>query len=305
MSKSTELTVGAGVALRAALTLPVGQGPHPAIVPLHPASERSREQLLFAHLAEILPPAGMAVLRYDRRGDDIPHEQQVADALSAVAALRSRADIDVRRIGLWGFSQGAWIAPRVAAESDEIAFLVLLASTGVSPAEQMRYGTAKHAREAGHDEETARRIVELRRVYEDYARGHIARETAQRAVDAVATEPWFELAYVRPVLPERPGFWPNMDFDPVAIFAGVRVPMLLFYGEDDEWQPIDASISAWRKAVALSGNDDLTIVRLAGTRHAPTLGDREERDAIAPEYETRLLAWLADHALLGTYTRTP
>jgi pimeloyl-ACP methyl ester carboxylesterase len=78
-----------------------------------------------------------------------------------------------------------------------------------------------------------------------------------------------------------------MDFDPAAVFARVRVPTLLFYGEDDEWQPIDASIAAWRSA----GLDDLTIVRLPGTGHAPTIGGE---DAISPEYERSLLAWLDD-----------
>jgi len=305
LSRQFELVVGAGVELPATLSLPTGAAPHSAIVPLHPASERSRDQLLFAHLAEILPPRGMAVLRYERRGDDVRQEDQVADVVSAVTALASRDDIDAGRVGLWGFSQGAWIAPRAAAEVDRIAFLVLVASTGVSPAEQMRYGTAHHAREAGHGEDAARKIAALRRVYEDYARGKIERYVAQRAVDSVASEPWFELAYVRRTVPEQPGFWPDLDFDPVPIFARVRVPTLLFYGESDDWQPIDASIAAWRKAAAISGNADLTIVRLPGTRHAPTLGDRQERDAIAPEYETRLLRWLAEHALVDTYTRTP
>jgi pimeloyl-ACP methyl ester carboxylesterase len=274
------------------LALPAGKGPHAAIVPLHPASERSRDQLLFRHLAEILPPRGIAVLRYDRRGDDVPFEDQVTDARSAVDDLRARSDIDPTRIGLWGFSQGGWIAPMVAAESADIAFLVLLASTGVTPAEQMRYGTVKHAREAGYGDDVARRIVELRRAVEEFERGRLPRQVAQQAIDAAASEPWFEHAYVRRALPEEPGFWPDMDFDPAAVFARVRVPTLLFYGEDDEWQPIDRSVDAWRQAAAQAGNQDLTVVRLAGTGHAPTIGGREERDAIAPEYERSLLSWL-------------
>jgi hypothetical protein len=115
-------------------------------------------------------------------------------------------------------------------------------------------------------------------------------------VDAEADEPWFEHAWVRREIPERPGFWPDMDFDPFPIFARVRVPTLLFYGEDDEWQPIDASIDTWRRAATVAGNDDLTIVRLAGTRHAPTLRGDADPSVVAPEYERRLLAWLAKHA---------
>ena len=278
--------VGAGVELAATLSLPSGSGPHPAIIPLHPASERSRDQPLFRHLAEVLPARGIAVIRYDRRGDDVPFDDQVADANSAVDVLRERSDIDPSRIGLWGFSQGAWIAPMVAAGSDRIAFLVLVASTGVTPAAQMRYGTVKQARDAGYGDDVAGRIVELRGMLEEFARGRLPRDEAQRAIDSAANEPWFEHAYVRRELPDAPGFWPDMDFDPAAVFARVRVRTLLFYGADDEWQPIDASIAAWRCA----GLDDLTIVRLAGTGHSPTL----EGGNISPEYERSLVAWLDD-----------
>ena len=232
------------------------------------------------------------MLRYDRRGDDVPFEDQVAEARTAVDVLRARSDIDPTRIGLWGFSQGAWIAPIVAAESGDIAFLVLVASTGVTPAEQMRYGAVKHARQAGFGDDVARRIVELRTAVEQFERGRLPREVAQRAIDSAAGEPWFGQAYVRRDLPADPGFWPDMDFDPAAVFARVRVPTLLFYGEDDEWQPIDASIDAWQRAAAQAGNDDLTVVRLSGTGHAPTIGGREEREAIAPEYERSLLLGL-------------
>ncbi|HEY7623703.1 MAG TPA: alpha/beta hydrolase [Candidatus Limnocylindria bacterium] len=292
MSSASTATAASGAFQ---LDLPAGRGPHGAIVPLHPASDRSRDQALFAHLAAILPPRGVAVLRYDRRGDDVPFADQVADASAAMDALLARTDVDPSRLGLWGFSQGAWIAPMVAAGSGRARFLVLLASTGVSPAGQMRYGTVKHARDAGYGEDVARRIIELRDTLEHYARGSLPRRRAQQVIDAAADEPWFEHAYVRAELPAAPGFWPDLDFDPAAIFARVTVPTLLFYGEDDEWQPIDASIAAWRRAAEKAGNSDLEVVRLAGTGHAPMLHGGDDRGSISPEYETRLLDWLARH----------
>jgi pimeloyl-ACP methyl ester carboxylesterase len=275
--------------------MPAGSSPHPALIGLHPANDPSRDQFLFTHLASVLPPRGTAVVRYDRRGSDVPLELQADDALSAVAALRARSDIDPTRIGLWGFSQGAWVAPLVASRSADIAFLVLVASTGVSPSEQMLYGCAKHAREAGFREDEVGRLIALRRTVDEWRRGHLTREHAQAAVDAAADQPWFEHAYVRRTLGD--GIWPNMDFDPEAVFAQVRVPVLLFYGEDDEWQPIDASIATWHRAARRSRNPDVTVVRLAGTRHAPTLGDREDATAIAPEYERTLVAWLEARTL--------
>jgi pimeloyl-ACP methyl ester carboxylesterase len=79
-----------------------------------------------------------------------------------------------------------------------------------------------------------------------------------------------------------------MDFDPVPILASVRCPVLLLYGEEDEWTPIEPSIAAWQQA----GNDKLTVVRLAGADHAPTLGGGQDRDAISPEYTQALTDWI-------------
>jgi pimeloyl-ACP methyl ester carboxylesterase len=241
----------------------------------------------------VLPPKGIAVARFDRRGDDVPLDDQVEDVMAVIAELETRPDIDASRIGLWGFSQGAWVAPLAASRSPKIAFLVLLASTGVSPAEQMLYGTAKQARLAGFGEDAAARIADARRVVDDYRRGTTPRATAQQAIDTIRDEPFFDIAYL-PARVDGPMFWPDMDFDPEPIFAGVHVPTLLFYGEDDEWSPIDASIATWERAAQRARNHAVTIIRLPGTGHAPTLGGAERIDAIAPDYERTMVDWLGE-----------
>jgi pimeloyl-ACP methyl ester carboxylesterase len=221
----------------------------------------------------------------------VPLDLQVEDAMGVVDELAARPDIDAERVGLWGFSQGAWVAPLAASRSTKIRFLVLLASTGVSPAEQMLYGAAKHARMAGFDEDVVQRVVTIRRIVDDRRRGRIPLETAQAAVDQVKDEAWFAHSH----LPQKLDglmFWPDMDFDPAPIFANVRVPTLLFYGEDDEWSPIDASVAAWERGAERANNGDVLVQRLTGTGHFPTLGGAEAIDAISPEYESRLVEWL-------------
>ena len=211
--------------------------------------------------------------------------------MRVVDELAVRPDIDARRIGLWGFSQGAWVAPLAASRSTKIAFLVLVASTGASPAEQMLYAAAKHARMAGFGEDAAERAVAVRRVVDEFRRGAVPLETAQTAVDGVKNEPWFAHTYV-PRRLDGLMFWPDMDFDPEPVFANVRVPTLLFYGEDDEWSPIEASIAAWERASERAGNRDVLVVRLPGTGHFPTLGSAESIERVSPEYERTLVEWL-------------
>jgi hypothetical protein len=259
------------------------------IVPLHPASHGSRRQFLFEHLADTLLPLGVAVLSFDRRpsldGNDIPVAVQAEDALAGLRALR--AEVGDAPLGLWAWSQGAWAASLAAARSEEVAFLVLLAACGVSPAEQMRYGTAEQLRRHGFgDEEALREAAELRAAFEDALRDPDGILAAQAVVDRYAGRPWFELANVPQIL-DPSDDWPDMDFDPAPILAQVRCPVLLFYGEEDEWTPVEPSLAAWERSAA-----DVTVVRLAGTDHAPTLGGGHDRDAISPDYTRALVDWV-------------
>jgi len=185
------------------LTLPEG-AVRGGVVPLHPASDGSRRQFLFEHLAETLVPRGVAVLRFDRRpspdGQDIPFAVQADDALAALRALRAK--IGDAPLGLWAWSQGAWAASLAAASSPEVAFLVLLAACGVSPAEQMRYGTAEQLRRHGFGVESLKELREVRAALEDAYRDPDRRDEAQAVVDRYADRPWFELAYVPRTLAE-------------------------------------------------------------------------------------------------------
>jgi pimeloyl-ACP methyl ester carboxylesterase len=76
----------------------------------------------------------------------------------------------------------------------------------------------------------------------------------------------------------------EMEFEPEAVFAEVRVPTLLFYGEDDDWITIDESIAAWRRA----RGDEVEIVRVPGTGHDPVLVSGE----VLPRYTETLVTWL-------------
>jgi len=242
-----ELTLAAaGAELPATLSLPEGRI-RAGLVPLHPASDGSRHQFLFAHLADTVVPRGIAVLRFDRRpsatGADVAFAAQADDALQALARLRAEPELAAAPLGLWAWSQGAWSAALAAARSSEVAFLILLAACGVSPAKQMRYGTAEQLRRHGHgDDDSLRELAELRSALEAARRDGSHRGTSQAVIDRYAERPWFPLAYVPRIL-DPAAAWPDMDFDPAPILASVHCPVLLFYGEEDEWTPIEPSIA--------------------------------------------------------------
>jgi len=212
---------------------------------------------------------------------------QVRDALAIVDA------VGVERVGLWGYSPGGWIGPLAAASSDRVAFLVLIASTGVTPSEQMMYATATQLRRAGYDEGVVSRALELRRRFEEWVHGRgRAREDRLRSdLLSALDEPWFGLLFLPPVLLDDEGcaLWiEEMDFDPQPVFAGVRVPTLLFYGAADSWTPVEPSVKAWREALG----DEVEIVVIPETEHELALPD----GTLAPEYERTLVDWLVAHS---------
>ena len=260
-----------------------------AIVALHGAGEGTRDSPLYTHLHELLPPAGIGVVTFDRRGEgestgDATRGRFDLQADDAVAVLRA---VDVERVGLWGISQGGWIGPIAAAGSDEVAFLVLIASTGVTPSEQMMYAVGRQLRIAGYGDDVVERVLDLRRRFE--ANVHVPGPDDELAADLLAAldEPWVGLLWLPPTLldEESRGLWiEEMDFDPRPIFAQVRVPTLCFYGAADSWTPVEPSVEAWRAA----RGDDVEIVVIPEAEHDLTLPD----GSLAPEYTTKLVEWL-------------
>jgi len=124
-------------------------------------------------LADYLTRHGIAVLRYDKRGvgqskgvyKTATSADFAADASAAVDSLLARSDIDHRRIGLIGHSEGGILAPMVAAERKDIAFVVLLAGTGVNGERVVLEQTGTMSRSEGMGEaEIAKQHKRVERV---------------------------------------------------------------------------------------------------------------------------------------------
>jgi pimeloyl-ACP methyl ester carboxylesterase len=238
------------------------------------------------------------VLTFDRRGErestGAPSRgdfrRQALDALALLEALQKP------RVGLWGFSQGGWVAPLAASMSADVAFLVLVASTGVTPAAQMRYATEQQLARHGYGDEVIDRALALRGELEGWIHDPQPSLGSQLQANLASAyrEPWWDLAFLPSELPDadaRRAWIAEMDFDPLPIFRQVRVPTLLFYGTDDAWSPVPASVEAWREA----RGDRVDIVLVEGASHEMTMPD----GSLAPVYSQALLRWLRSHELTG------
>lgn len=142
----------AGVRLAFTLDLPQGKPPFPAVVMGHGSGRVTRDQLVWA--SRRLTALGFAVLRFDKRGvgestgtfvfvgtRDSPtvFPQLASDVAAGVGFLRTRPEIDARRIGLFGASQAGWILPLAAKDLGGVAFMVLWSGPVCSVGQEMFY----------------------------------------------------------------------------------------------------------------------------------------------------------------------
>jgi hypothetical protein len=141
-----------GVELAATLCLPAGQPPFPAAVAVHGSWMVWGKDL--RGYCDALNPRGIAVLLYDKRGvgnsggsyRSVSVENSVAqleeladDAAAGFDYLRTRSEINPKRVGMIGQSQAGWIIPLAASKRPEVAFMVLISGPSVSVGEEMYY----------------------------------------------------------------------------------------------------------------------------------------------------------------------
>jgi pimeloyl-ACP methyl ester carboxylesterase len=273
--------------LQGVLTVPATP-PRAGVVALHPAGGPSRDFPLLRHLADALPAHGVAVLRFDRRAPRLPDgdvslRTQAADAVSAVGDLRAATSLDLPVI-LWGFSQGAWVA-MIAAHQAALAGIVLVGASGVSPADQMRYTSARQVREAGFGEKAVAEMLATRGLWEDALRAGDA-EGEQRALERASGRPWFAASW----LPEPGEVDPDddefeFDFDPAPLIRSLPCPLLAVIGDDDRWVPLAESVAVLETA------PDVELLHVPGGDHAPT-DDGDGEAAVLPGYEAGLVDWI-------------
>jgi len=125
---------GRGVELEGRLFLPAAdRAPAVVLCHPHPLYGGSMDVPVIEALARAAGEQGLATLRFNFRGvggSTGVHgggDPEVDDVVAAVAFLESRPHVDPDRIALVGYSFGAWVGGRAAAQTPEIQALVAVA----------------------------------------------------------------------------------------------------------------------------------------------------------------------------------
>lgn len=289
--------VSGDITLPCTLTLPEGSGPHPAAFLISGSGPQDRDESLMGHrpfliVSDHLTRKGIATLRCDDRDYVRPRKdgemsslitEFVGDANAAVALLRARPDIDPKRVGLIGHSEGGVTGPRVAAADQNIAFVITLAGVGARgrdallmqrellikgpgvPQETLdqtraAFGTMFDAMLAAPDDATAKAaaIAGIKALPSMPGAENI--EISNDDIEAMASQ--FASKYYRDLL----------AWDPTPVLAKVNAPFLALNGSKDVQVESKSNLGGYK--AALAHNPDVTIIELEGLNHlfqtAPT-----------------------------------
>ena len=143
-------TGSGGVRLHGSVVAPTATGGRlPGIVMVPGSGPGKREELRAE--AEAFAHRGIVTLIYDKRTTGYSMFQRdysvlADDAVAGVQVLRARADVDPARVGIWGLSEGAWVAPLAATRSADVAFLITVGAVGVTPARQTAWSDGEFLR---------------------------------------------------------------------------------------------------------------------------------------------------------------
>lgn len=283
-----------GIRLAGTLTVPRGQGPFAAAILITGSGPQDRDETIFGHkpfwvIADYLTRRGIAILRVDDRGvggsagsstretlDDMS-----GDVQAGVEFLKGRKEIDAREIGVIGHSEGGITGPAAAERSSDIAFVVMLAGTGVS-GEQVLYRQGELiARASGAPEDAISRQHALQQMIFDILRtekdDQLAIQKMQSGWEKFKgtlteaerkelgdSDKAIHAQFLAVTSPEMRSF---IFYDPSQALRNLKVPVLALNGSQDLQVPPSQNLPAIAAALAAGGSHDFTVTELPGLNH--------------------------------------
>ncbi|WP_242900597.1 alpha/beta hydrolase [Actinomadura terrae] len=210
---------------------------------------------------------GLAVLIYDKRSVGYSdfrrsYSELADDALGAVRALRSRPGVDPAKVGLWGLSEGGWVAPLAASRSADAAFVIVVGGNAMPPIRQQLWNEASSLRRVG----VSGSLVE---------RGK--RNFARLGAEA--------------------GLFAEAYFDARGVLRRVRQPLLGIWGTGDRQTPPGDNPPLFARALREGGNPHYTFRFFQGADHSAHEspdGGGIHGEALAPGYADLVGSWVKD-----------
>jgi len=316
----------AGISLAGTLTLPKKDGVFPVVILISGSGPQNRDEELLGHkpflvLSDYLTKNGIAVLRYDDRGTALSKgdfktatsADFATDVESAISYLKTRKEINKKKIGLIGHSEGGLIAPMVASKSNDVAFIVLLAGTGIQGDQILLLQQKLIGKASGiSDEDLQKNEIENRKTFDIvnkstnleqlnndltiYIMQSLKDNPNSEKPQGMSDEDFVKLQVKQIANPWMQYF---IKYNPAPALEKVKCPVLAINGEKDLQVPPKENLEAIKKALTKGGNKKVTTIELPNLNHLfqeCKTGSPEEYATIeqtfSPTALNEILKWL-------------
>lgn len=282
------------ISLSGTLTLPKKDGLFPAVILISGSGPQNRDEEVFGHkpflvISDYLTKNGIAVLRYDDRGigeskgnfKTANTADFATDVESAISYLKTRKEINKKKIGLVGHSEGALIATIVASKSKDVKFIVLLAGTGIQGDKLLLLQQELISRAKGIPEADIKKSLETNtKLFEIIAKSNDIQKlktdltnlidgTHNNGIDAEIPNGITKEEFIQMRVNQISNPWMQyfIKFNPAKVLKEVQCPVLAINGNKDLQVPPKENLTAISNALKKGGNKNVTTKVFPNLNH--------------------------------------
>lgn len=315
----------AKINLSGTLTLPKKEGKFPVVILVSGSGPQNRNQEIMGHkpfwvLADYLTKKGIGVLRYDDRGIGASQGNFNAassvdfsyDAEAAMDYLKSRKEIDHKKIGLMGHSEGGLIVPMVAIRRSDVRGVALLAAPAVRGDMLLLAQQEKLGRANGTPEEALKKTMAINREIFDLVIQHQDSSELKLKLANYLSEVYDKLReeerpqgiskndFIKIQVFQIASPWMKfyLKYDPALALSKLKCPVLAANGELDLQVPATQNLDEITRLLQTGGNSQTQILRYPGLNHlfqTCNTGSIEEygmiKETFSPKAMEDISAW--------------
>ncbi|WP_347020667.1 alpha/beta hydrolase family protein [Bacteroides ovatus] len=324
--RSEEVTVRNerdGINLAGTLTLPEKGTKFPAVVMVTGSGAQNRDEEIMGHkpffvIADYLTRNGIAVLRCDDRGTaasqgthaTATNEDFATDTEAMVNYLRSRKEINAKKIGIIGHSAGGIIAFIVAKKDPSIAFVVSLAGAGVRGDSLMLKQVELISKSQGMPDAVWQGMKpSIRNRYAilqqtDKTPEELQKELYADVTKTMSPEQSKDLNTIQQLSAQissmtSPWYLHFMRYDPAQDLKKLKCPVLALNGEKDIQVDAAMNLAAIQERITGNGNKNVTVKAYPNLNHLfqtcekGTLAEYGQlEETINPEVLKDIIEWI-------------
>lgn len=285
------------ITLEGTLTLPENDSSKkgfPSVILLHGSGPHDRDETIFNHkpflvIADHLTRNGIAVLRYDKRGcvkstgtyKASNSADFASDGIAAINYLKSRPEIDPKRIGLIGHSEGGVLAPMIGAKNpDDVRFMILLAGSAIN-GEKILLSQIRDLGGGVSTPESTKKDLELASKTYAIIKAEPDNEKAQAKImqmrkdmgvdkeiaDAAERKERDDNVKVSIEMITGPWYRFFLTYEPSTDLSKVKCPVLAINGDKDVQVAADENLPVIKASLESGGNKNIRIEKLSNINH--------------------------------------